>query len=82
MSTWRGKFTRGMNAGTAVCEYCKRRTQRGIIDLQGWCDECYEAFGLENEHNDHGHAKPVANCPVCHPETDRHNKYQSNPTDN
>src|SRR5438105_2824494 len=65
-----GKFQKGYNAGTAICENCHKRTQKGITDsCNGFCQACYDSFGLENEHQDGYHDAdqngPNAECPMC-----------------
>lgn len=34
-------------------------------DNPALCVDCYEAAGLENDHNDNGHPEFVEGCPVC-----------------
>lgn len=69
-----GTFTRGKNAGTAICVVCGKRRQKANIAVQteangdGTCVDCYEAAGIENAHEDGYHANaPDPMCPDCTP---------------
>lgn len=70
-----GKFSKGYNAGTAVCYCCGKRTQAGIMlgetSSTGLCRECYDEAGYENQHSDSGgdhHGLDNSDCPLCFPE--------------
>ena len=49
------QFERGTNPGTVVCDNCGRRTWAGRARNQaGFCKECSNLMGLENEASDNG----------------------------
>lgn len=37
----------------------------GDMGVHDTCHWCWESFGLENDHNDHGHDEPREGCPEC-----------------
>lgn len=60
-----------MGRSTYNCNICGKLTRNtgdeGGVDL---CRKCYDEAGLENEHSDHGHKKPIKGCPTCGLEKD------------
>lgn len=54
-----------------VCRECSKRTHLGeTLDSGFFCQACYEAIGLRNDHSDRGHEVPVEGCPACAEEPD------------
>lgn len=47
------------------CRLCGKVTAHGDHSGAELCKPCYDAAGLENEHNDYGHTSPVKGCPAC-----------------
>lgn len=58
----RNRFSRYNQPVRCVCGKLTTQTVGGGTEL---CRACYDAAGLENEHNDNGHAERVKGCPVC-----------------
>ena len=53
---------------TWTCSDCGKRVKTDDLgDCEGTptCLTCWERYGLENEHYDHGHEVYVKNCPCC-----------------
>jgi hypothetical protein len=71
-----GSFDRQSNRGTRICRICGKRRQEANIDFgTGNCNDCNDAAGLENEHQDGYHdgepgtdgwrLGPNADCSMC-----------------
>lgn len=72
-----GKFTRGANTGTLVCDACGKRKQVANMAVhtdkgRGVCNPCYDLAGLENAHADGYHSEtPDPACPECNTSTSK-----------
>ncbi len=55
------------HSGVYVCRSCGKQTREtGSGESSSLlCNICFNAGGLENEHNDYGHKIPVKGCPLC-----------------
>lgn len=52
------------NGDTVSCNR-KAAPKKSVLGHENVCFPCFEAWMMENDHNDHGHDEAVANCPEC-----------------
>jgi hypothetical protein len=62
------RLLRGLAANVYVtCGSCAQKVRASYIANTDnmVCTACWDAAGLENEHEDYGHPERVADCPTC-----------------
>lgn len=52
------------NGDTVSCNR-KAAPKKSVLGHENVCFPCFEAWMMENDHNDNGHDEAVANCPEC-----------------
>ncbi|QWY84904.1 hypothetical protein SEA_MSCARN_33 [Gordonia phage MScarn] len=52
------------NGETVTCDR-KAAPKNSVLGHEQVCHKCFEAWMMENSHNDEGHADPVDGCPAC-----------------
>lgn len=48
-----------------ICDECGADFSLVDSDSAEYCQDCYDRFGLENEHSDEGHSGAFEDCATC-----------------